>query len=156
MTQSISSMNTNSSRFILLANHLNGSKKLETIVVKDGAPPIGPYVAARKVKADANLIYASGQIGADAKTNIIPDCVVEQTKNVMQNLEKILKASNSSFSNAVKATVFLADMNDFNKVNQEYAKWFKDEAYPARVCFSVKGLPRGAKVEIDIIAVEES
>jgi len=131
-------------------------KNLETIVVKGIAPPIGPFVPAKKVKAGANLIYVSGQLGVDTNTGNLPDCVVEQTRNAMGNVEKILKAANSSFDNVIKAIVYLTDMDHFGKVNEEYAKWFKSGVFPARVCFAAKGLPRGAKVEVEVIAVEDN
>jgi len=144
------------SRISLLKNQLSGSKKLETVVIKDSSPPIGPFVPAKKVKAGANLVYVSGQVGIDSKTNELPDCVVEQARNAMASVEKILKASNSSFENVFKAIVYLTDMGNFAKVNEEYARWFKSGNYPARVCFAVQGLPRGAKVEIEVIAVEDN
>ena len=143
-------------RLTLVANQLGASKYLETVIVKDAAPPIGPFVPAKKVKAGANLIYVSGQVGVDPKTNALPDCVVEQTRNAMASVEKILKASNSSFESVAKAIVYLTDMDNFAKVNEEYAKWFKGGNVPARVCFAAKGLPRGAKVEVEVIAVEEN
>jgi len=142
------------SRLALIKNQLGGNKNLETVVIKDSPPPIGPFVPAKKVKSGANLVYVSGQVGVDPKTNELPDCVIEQARNAMASIEKILKASNSSFDNIFKAVVYLTDMSNFAKVNEEYAKWFKSGNYPARVCFAVQGLPRGAKVEIEVIAVE--
>ncbi len=143
-------------RISLVANQLGASKHLETVIVKDAAPPIGPFVPAKKIKAGANLIYVSGQVGADPKTNEMPTCVVEQARNAMANVEKILKASNSSFESVAKAVVYLTDMANFAKVNEEYAKWFKSGVFPARVCFAANGLPRGALVEVEVIAVEEN
>jgi len=88
----------------------------------------------------------------DPKTgNLVSDDVVEQTQRCMQNLDAVLKAANSSFDNVVKAIVYLTDMADFAKVNEEYAKYFTKDP-PARVCYAVKGLPKNARVEIEFVA----
>ena len=149
-------MDSNTNRISLIANHLGASKKIEKVVAQGMPPPIGPFSPAIKVSANANLIFVSGQLGTPEGSDKLPDCVVEQTRNTMKNIEKILKAGNSSFDNIVKAVVYLTDMANFAQVNEEYAKWFTSGVFPARVCFAVKTLPREAKVEIECIAVENA
>lgn len=117
----------------------------------DKAPgAVGPYSQAIK---SGNQVFVSGCIalvpGGPAK--LCSDDVVEQTVQVMKNMGAILDAAGSSFDQVVKTTILLADIADFGKVNEEYAKSFPNRK-PARATFAVKDLPLGAKVEIDCIA----
>ena len=99
-----------------------------------------------------DLVYTSGQIGLDPKTSQLPEGFEAQLEQVFKNLETVLEASGSSIDHVVKATVFLADMNDYNKLNELYPKKFKGDP-PARTTVQVARLPRDARVEIEVVAV---
>ncbi|MGH9488761.1 MAG: Rid family detoxifying hydrolase [Terriglobales bacterium] len=112
---------------------------------------IGPYVQA--VRA-GGLIFCSGQIALDpASGNFDASAdVARQSERVLQNLSAVLSAAGSSLAAAVKTTVFLADMSDFAAMNEVYARYFPKEP-PARSTVAVRQLPKGAKVEMDVIAL---
>lgn len=119
-------------------------------VLTDKAPaPIGPYSQA--ITASGNFMFISGQIPLNAAGNLAGDEIEAQTIQVLENLKAILEKNNCSFSNVAKTTVFLADMNDFGKVNELYAKYFGDSK-PARSTIQVARLPKDVKVEIEAIA----
>lgn len=111
---------------------------------------IGPY---SQVIIANGFIFTAGQVGADPKTGALVDGGIEaQTEQVLKNIEAVLKAAGSSLDDVVKTTVFLADLNDFAKMNDIYAKRFK-APFPARSTVQVARLPRDAKIEIEVIAV---
>jgi len=117
--------------------------------VKTG-PPNGIFSPAI---VTGDLVYTSGQIGVDSKTGQIVEGGIEaQTEQVFRNLEAVLTAAGSSMEHVVKATVFLADMNDYNTMNELYKKHFKGDP-PARSTVQVARLPRDAKIEIEVVAV---
>jgi 2-iminobutanoate/2-iminopropanoate deaminase len=100
-----------------------------------------------------DLVFTSGQIGIDSKTGQIVEGGIEaQTEQVFRNLDAVLAAAGSSIENVVKATVFLADMNDYNTMNELYRKHFKGDP-PARSTVQVARLPRDARIEIEVVAV---
>jgi 2-iminobutanoate/2-iminopropanoate deaminase len=99
-----------------------------------------------------NLVYTSGQIGIDSKTGQLAEGVEAQLEQVFRNLTAVLEASGSSIDHVVKATVFLADMNDYAKMNELYKKQFKGDP-PARSTVQVARLPRDARIEIEVVAV---
>jgi 2-iminobutanoate/2-iminopropanoate deaminase len=99
-----------------------------------------------------DLVYTSGQIGIDSKTGQLAEGFEAQLEQVFQNLTTVLEASGSSIDHVVKATVFLADMNDYNKLNELYSKKFKGDP-PARSTVQVARLPRDARIEIEVVAV---
>ena len=110
---------------------------------------IGPYSQAIRV---GNLIYTSGQIPIDPATgSFVEGGIKEQTRQSLSNVKAILEEAGISMSNVVKTTVFLADMNDFADMNAVYAEFF-EEPYPARSAVAVKTLPKGALVEIEVVA----
>jgi 2-iminobutanoate/2-iminopropanoate deaminase len=119
-------------------------------VTTDNAPKaIGPYQQAIKV---GEFIYTAGQIPIDPKTgNFVAGGVVEQTRQVLENLKAVLEAGGSSLDRVVKATVFLKNMSDFGAMNEVYAEYL-GAAKPARSTVAVAELPRGALVEIDLVA----
>lgn len=119
-------------------------------IVTNMAPDaIGPYSQAIEVDG---MLYCSGQIPLDPETMTITGTTVEeQTHRVMKNVEGVLKAADCDFGNIIKAMIFLDDMNDFAKVNEVYASYLK-EPYPARSAVEVAKLPKGALVEIEVIA----
>ena len=112
---------------------------------------LGPYSAG---VATEELVFLSGQLGADMDGNLVSEDVVEQTKKAFENIGVLLEASGLTYDDIVKTTVLLADMNDFSKVNEEYAKYF-NEPFPARSCFEVAKLPKNGKVEIECIAIKK-
>ena len=123
---------------------------MATKISANNAPAaIGPYSQAIVV---GNTVYTSGQIAINpASGNIEAADVVGQTEQVMKNLGAVLQAAGTCFEKAVKTTCFLADINDFSAFNAVYAKYFTTK--PARSCVAVKDLPKGVKVEVEVIAV---
>lgn len=121
------------------------------IVSTSHAPAaIGPYSQA--VKA-GNLVFLSGQIPLDPWTGSMVNSDIEaETHQVMRNLSAVLEAAQSSFNHVVRTTIYLINLDDFAKVNQIYASYFSSDP-PARVTVQVAALPRGARVEIDCIAL---
>ena len=122
---------------------------METISTKNAPAAIGPYSQAIKV---GNLIYTSGQIPIDPATGaLVAGGIKEQTRQSLLNVQAILKEAGLSMSSVVKTTVFMADMNDFADMNAVYAEFFT-EPYPARSAVAVKALPKGALLEIEVVA----
>lgn len=119
-------------------------------IATDGAPKaIGPYSQAIR---SGDLIFLSGQIPLDPKTGeLVRGTIEEEVTRVLDNIRAVLEASGAGLDDVVRTTVFLADMADFQAMNGVYAKAFGD-ARPARSTVQVAGLPRGARVEIDVIA----
>ena len=110
---------------------------------------IGPYSQAIRV---GNLVYTSGQIPINPATgSFVEGGIKEQTRQSLTNVKAILEEAGTSMANVVKTTVFLADMNDFADMNAVYAEFFA-EPFPARSAVAVKTLPKGALVEIEVIA----
>ena len=113
--------------------------------------PIGPYSQAIQV---GNLLFVSGQVAIQKPSgNVITGSIEEETQQVMKNLEEILKAAGMDFSNVVKCTIFLKDMNNFPKVNEVYGSRFTTQP-PARETVEVSRLPKDVNVEISCIAVK--
>lgn len=118
-----------------------------TIYSKEAPEPIGPYTQAVQY---GNTIFLSGQIGIDRTGEFVSADVVEQTKQAMKNIGFVLKETGLSYENIIKTSIFLKDMNDFPKVNEAYASYFKDQ-FPARETVEVSRLPKDAKVEISVV-----
>ena len=118
---------------------------MKNVISTTKAPAaIGPYSQAVRV---GNLVYTSGQIPINPATGGIK----EQTRQSLLNVKAILEAAGLSMSDVVKTTVFMADMNDFADMNAVYAEFFS-EPFPARSAVAVKALPKGALVEIEVVA----
>lgn len=117
----------------------------------DEAPAaIGPYQQAIRA---GDFVFTSGQIALDPKTgDFLSGEIEDETELTLKNIEAILKADGLGFGNVVKANVYLADMAHFARMNAVYEKYFSGSK-PARACVQVASLPKGAKVEIDVIAV---
>ena len=115
--------------------------------------PVGPYSQAIK---SGVFIFCSGQIALDPETGdlVNPDIETETAK-VMENLKAVLKAAGSSFDMVVKTTIFVRDMNDFERVNNVYISFFSTLSPPARATVQVAALPKGAGVEIECIALKK-
>jgi 2-iminobutanoate/2-iminopropanoate deaminase len=124
--------------------------KKEIIRTSNAPGPVGPY--AQAVKA-GNMLYCSGQIPLNPSTGAIPEGIDAQTRQVLTNLEAVLKAGGADFGSVVKTTVFLKDMNDFPAMNAIYAEAFGETTAPARSTVQVTRLPKDVLVEIDAIAV---
>ncbi len=123
-------------------------RTMEKIYTENAPAAIGPYSQAMKV---GNLVYTSGQIPIDPATgNIESQDITGQTEQVMKNLDAVLTAAGSSFGKAVKTLCFLKDMGDFAAFNEVYAKYFTGK--PARSCVAVAALPKGALVEVEVVA----
>ena len=131
-------------------------KSMSTAISTAGAPKaIGPYSQA--VRA-GDLVFLSGQIPLDPSTGELVKGTIEvETTRVIDNLRAVLAAAGCTFANVARTTIYLTDMNDFAAVNAIYGKAFDGcETLPARATVEVKGLPKGARVEIDAIAVLSS
>jgi 2-iminobutanoate/2-iminopropanoate deaminase len=124
-----------------------------TVVHSENAPrAIGPYSQAVQVSA-GTLTFLSGQIPLDPSTGeLLQADIAQQTERVMENLKAVLKAAGVGFGHVVRCTIYLTDLNDFAKVNEVYGRYF-DAAPPARATVQVAALPKGARVEIDAIAI---
>ena len=123
---------------------------MKSVISTDKAPKaIGPYSQAI---AAGDLVFTSGQIPLDPATQqMVAGDIKAQTERVMENLAAVLQAAGVSFDHVVKTTIFLADLNDFAVVNEIYGKRFT-KTPPARSTVQVAALPKGARVEIDLIA----
>ena len=124
---------------------------MKKIISTTEAPAaIGPYSQAVRVGA---MVFCAGQIPLDPKSGqIVSEDVAEQTRRVLDNVAAILKSEQLTLANVVKTTVFLADFGDFQRMNEVYATYFKDQP-PARSTVGVSTLPKNARVEIEAIAV---
>lgn len=125
---------------------------MKTIINTPDAPaPIGPYNQAVLVD---NTLYVSGQIALNPKTmDLITDNIDDETQQVMQNLQAVLKAASMDFSHVVKASIFISDMNYFAAINKVYGSYFDEATAPARETVQVAVLPKHVNVEISVIAV---
>ncbi len=122
---------------------------MKAISTKKAPAAIGPYSQAIRV---SNLVYTSGQIPIDPATGaFVEGGIKEQTRQSLTNVRAILAEAGLAMSDVVKTTVFMADMNDFAEMNGVYAEFFA-EPYPARSAVAVKTLPKGALVEIEVVA----
>jgi 2-iminobutanoate/2-iminopropanoate deaminase len=122
----------------------------ETIATDKAPAAIGPY--AQAIRANG-LLFCSGQIPLDPTTGeLVTGGVAAETEQVMANIAAVLAAAGTGFSQVVKTTIFLADMGDFAAVNEIYGRCFGAHK-PARSTVAVKGLPRGALVEIEVVAL---
>ncbi len=122
-------------------------------VNSSGLPkPIGPY--SQGIRA-GGLLYCSGQIGVNPKTSQLVKGVVAQTGQALENLFAVLNAAGLENEDVVKTTVFMADLSEYSLMNEEYAKHFSPP-FPARSTIQAAALPRGARVEIEAIAMETS
>ena len=124
----------------------------EAVITANAPAPVGPYNQA--VKA-GGVLYCSGQIALDPSTGLMVGAgdVEAETRQVLSNLQAVLEAGGSSPGQVLRTTVFLADLGDFARVNAIYAELFSDGVSPARACVEVAALPKGARVEIDCIAL---
>jgi 2-iminobutanoate/2-iminopropanoate deaminase len=125
---------------------------MKKIINTPNAPaPIGPYNQAVKVD---NTLYTSGQIAINPTTNeLVMDTIENETKMVMENLKAVIEAADMDFTNVIKCTIFISDMNNFGKINEVYGSYFTLD-FPARETVEVACLPKNVNVEISAIAVD--
>lgn len=122
------------------------------IHTKEAPEPIGPYSQAVLIN---NTLYTSGQIALDADSGeLILSTIKEETKKVMENMKAVLKAADMDFSEVVKTSIFLSDMDNFNEVNEVYATYFEEKSAPARETVQVARLPKSVNVEISMVAIK--
>jgi 2-iminobutanoate/2-iminopropanoate deaminase len=123
------------------------------IRVTDAPQAIGPYSQGQIIDLkESRLVYTSGQIALDPATGeLVAGGVAEQAEQVMKNLAAVLHGAGCQMNDIVKTTVYLADMQDFQAMNEVYAKHFGD-APPARTTIAAAGLPKSARIEIDAVA----
>ena len=123
---------------------------IKKIISTPKAPTaIGPYSQAIRI---GDFLYTSGQISLDPETmEMITGDIEVETEKVLKNIEAILKEDGLSLNNIIKTTVYLTDLSEFARMNQVYENFFTDTK-PARACVQVAALPKGAKVEIDVVA----
>jgi len=122
-----------------------------TIEIPNAPSPVGPYSQAIKYNG---LTIASGQIAIDPKTGILDTSSIEnETHQILKNIDALLEAGNLTRDNILKCSIFLKDMNDFNKVNEIYGSFF-NKPYPSRETVEVARLPKDANIEISFIAGE--
>lgn len=124
---------------------------MHKVIYTPNAPePIGPYSQATYAE---HTLYVSGQIPLEPDSGeLVQGSIEEETKQVMKNLHAILKEAGGDFTNVVKCSIFVTDMEDFARINEEYGKYFKDNP-PARETVEVSALPKGVRVEISCIAI---
>ena len=123
--------------------------------VQDAPAPVGPYSQAQAVRLHGGnrMVFTAGQVGIDPKSGkLVAEGIGEQTGQVLRNLAAVLAGAGLTLADVVKTTVYLADMQEFQAMNQVYQKHFPSSP-PARTTIAAAGLPLGARVEIDAIAV---
>ena len=121
----------------------------KTIIKPKQSPaPVGPYNHAVRI---GDLLFCSGQIPLDASGTLVAGDIRAQTERVLENVKAILTDQGLSFSNVVKSTVFMTNLGDFAAMNEVYGKYFTSD-FPARSTVQVAALPRGANVEIEVVA----
>ena len=121
-----------------------------SIQTEQAPAAIGPYSQAIRI---GDFLYTSGQIALDPESGIfLSGKIEEETEQTLKNISAILQAGGVNFENVIKTTVYMSDLNDFTRMNQIYEKYFSTNK-PARACVQVAALPKGAKIEIDAIAI---
>lgn len=124
---------------------------MQKVISTDKAPgAIGPYSQAIEVNG---MVFTSGVIPVDPATGVIPEGVEAQATQAFTNLTNLVEASGAAMSQVVKTTVFIKEMNDFGKINEIYAKFFK-EPYPSRSCVEVARLPKNVLLEVEAIVAK--
>ena len=122
---------------------------MKNVVKTDKAPgAIGPYSQGINV---GNMYFFSGQIPLNPETGLMPEGIEAQAHQALKNAQAVIKASGAKWENVIKTTVFITNIDDFAKVNEIYATYFT-QPYPARSCVEVSKLPKGALIEIEVIA----
>ncbi len=122
------------------------------IFTKNAPAPIGPYSQAI---LNGNTLYTSGQIAINPENGeLVLDSIENETKQVMSNLQAVLKAANMTFENVIKTSIFISDIHTFNAINMVYGTYFSSENAPARETVEVANLPKFVNIEISMIAIK--
>ena len=124
---------------------------MNIINAKNAPEALGPYSHATEING---IVFTSGQIPLNTNGEIISEDVQAQTKQVLENLKVVLDAADSNLESVIKSTIYISDMNNFQKINEIYGQYF-NEHQPARSCVEVARLPKDVKVEIELIAKEK-
>ena len=126
---------------------------MKKIIYTENAPaPIGPYNQAILV---GNTLYTSGQIALNPLTmELVLDDIEIETKQVMENMKAVLAAADMTFENVIKTSIFIMNMNDFNRINSIYGSYFNEATAPARETVQVACLPKNVNIEISMIAIK--
>lgn len=124
---------------------------MKQISTTNAPAAIGPYSQALR---SGNMVFVSGQIPVDPATGVMPEGIEAQAHRALTNLKGVLAAAGLDTKNVIKTVVFLADLADFPKVNAIYEQYFT-APFPARSCVQVAGIPKGALLEIECIAIDE-
>jgi 2-iminobutanoate/2-iminopropanoate deaminase len=128
------------------------SKSIEVVKTDKAGPPVGPYSQAIKA---GGFIFVAGEKGMDPVTKqIVPGGIEPETRRTLENIKAILEEAGSGMNRVVSTFVFMTDLNDFSKMNEIYAGYFKDHP-PGRTTVEVKSLPAGAHVEITVTALAD-
>lgn len=135
---------------IVLSSCAN-SKRIAAVNHADLPTPIGPYSHSTNY---GDLIFVSGQIGIDPKSNILKQGIEEQTVQIFENLKAILQNNNSDLNHITKTTIFITDLKNFEVVNKIYSSYFQNH-FPARSTIEIVSLPKNAVIEIECIAVKK-
>ena len=124
---------------------------MSKVISTDKAPPaIGPYSQAIEVNG---MVFTSGVIPVDPQTGVIPATIEEQANQAFSNLKNLIEASGATIDKVIKTTVFIKEMNDFGKINEIYATYFK-EPFPARSCVEVARLPKDVMLEVEAVVAK--
>ena len=125
---------------------------MKKVIETENAPaPIGPYSQAILVN---QTLYTSGQIAINVKNGeLVISNIIDETKQVMQNLKEVLHAAEMNFEDVVKSTIYITDMADFVKINKIYGSYFNEKSAPARETVQVAKLPKNVHVEISLVAI---
>ena len=139
---------------ILISNYnlysQNSKSKREIIFTENAPKPIGPYSQAVKV---GNMVYVSGQIGVDTSGKITVTKIKDETEQVLKNIKEIVEEAGLDMDKIVKVTIYLTDLNNYAEVNKVYSTFFTNY-FPARETIEVSKLPKGAKIEISVVAMK--
>jgi len=129
---------------------------MRTAIQTDRAPAaIGPYSQGNRVEGARALVFTAGQLGMDPQTGqLVPGGIEAECRQALENLKAVLAAGGSGLERVVKVTVFLQSIDEFARMNEIYQGYFS-APYPARSAFAVAALPKGARVEIEAVAVAE-
>ncbi len=123
---------------------------MKVIQTNNAPAAVGPYSQAVEL---GSLVFASGQIALDPATGKLAEGIEAQTHQALKNAQAVIAASGAKWENVVKTTVFITNVDDFAKVNEIYATYFK-QPYPARSCVEISRLPKGALIEVEVIAAK--
>lgn len=135
---------------VIVLSSCANNKRIVAVNHTDLPTPIGPYSHSTSY---SDLIFVSGQIGIDPKTNILKQGIEEQAVQIFENLKIILQNNNSDLNHITKTTIFITDIKQFENINEIYGSYFQNE-FPARSTIEVVSLPKNAAIEIECIAVK--